>query len=71
MSTKLCDIGETLIVGLTIQPSSSAGGEQPIDVKPDVGVLDLTTFEDDSTTRVKRERGPVPPIVPGEVIDLT
>lgn len=51
--------------------SSSMAGKDPVDVKPDVGVLDLTGLDDSGTKPVKRERGAVPPIVPGEVIDLT
>ncbi|KZV68768.1 hypothetical protein PENSPDRAFT_687002 [Peniophora sp. CONT] len=54
-----------------IQPSSFTVNNQQVDVKPNIGVLDLTNLDDGSTIAVKRERGPVPPIVPGEVIDLT
>ena len=57
--------------GSNIQGSSSTVNGQAIDVKPDVGVLDLTNLDDEPVIQVKRERRPVLPIVPGEVIDLT
>ncbi|VDC05088.1 unnamed protein product [Peniophora sp. CBMAI 1063] len=39
-------------------------GGRSVDIKPDAGVLDLTNFDDEPIMKVKRERGPVPPIVP-------